>query len=151
MFAIARRHLGNEAAARDVTQEVFVSLFTHARTYRPTSGFLGFLRRVTANRCLNTRAAAFEARREPATDEALLRVPDPGPDPEVRLEQLESVAAVRAAVAVLPPRQRMALVLSRFEELSYQEIAAALDCSVPSVESLLFRARQALARALSGG
>lgn len=58
---------------------------------------------------------------------------------------------MQAAIAALPARQRMAIVLSRFEGLSYEEIAAALDCSVSSVESLLFRARQGLARALSGG
>jgi RNA polymerase sigma-70 factor, ECF subfamily len=150
VFGIARRYLGDEAAARDVAQEVFISLFTHARTYRPSTTLLGFLRRVTVNRCINARAGAFEGRREPQADEALLRIPDVRLDPEKRLEQLETVAAVRAALAALPPRQRMAVVLSRFEGLSYQEIAAALDCSVSAVESLLFRARQELAHTLSG-
>ena len=150
VFGIARRHLGDEAAARDVTQEVFISVFEHAKTYRPLTGFLGFLRRVTVNRCINVRSGAFEARREPRGEEALLRVVDENPDPERRLERLETAAAVQAALAALPPRQRMAVVLSRFEGLSYQEIATALDCSVSSVESLLFRAREALARTLSG-
>jgi len=150
VFAIARRFLGEDAAARDVTQEVFISFFAHARTYRPSASFLAFLRRVTVNRCINARAEAFAARREPGSDEALRQVVDEHPDPERRLEQEQTAAAVHAALAALPPRQRLAVVLSRFEGLSYQEIAAALDCSISSVESLLFRARQALARALSG-
>ncbi len=150
VFGIARRHLGDDAAARDVTQEVFISVFEHARTYRPLAGFLGFLRRVTVNRCINVSAASFQARREPRGEEALLAVPDEGPDPARQLEQQETAAAVHAAVAALPPRQRMAVVLSRFEGLSTQEVAAALDCSASSVESLLFRAREALARSLSG-
>jgi RNA polymerase sigma-70 factor (ECF subfamily) len=52
---------------------------------------------------------------------------------------------------MLPPRQRMAVILSRFESLSYEEIAATLECSISSVESLLFRARQGLARFLGRG
>lgn len=150
VFGIARRFLGEDAAARDATQDVFISLFAHARRYRPSASFLAFLRRVTVNRCINARAEAFAARREPASDEALLQVVDERPDPERRLEQEQTAAAVHAALAALPPRQRMVVVLARFEGLSYQEIATALDCSISSVESLLFRARQALARTLSG-
>jgi RNA polymerase sigma-70 factor, ECF subfamily len=150
VFGIARRHLGEEAAARDVTQEVFISVFEHAKTYRPLTTFLSYLRRVTVNRCINLRTAAFEARREPRGDEALLSALDEKPDPERHFEQVEAAAAVQTALAALPPRQRMAIVLSRFEGLSYLEIATALDCTVSSVESLLFRAREALARTLSG-
>jgi RNA polymerase sigma-70 factor, ECF subfamily len=150
VFGIARRQLGNEAAARDVTQEVFISVFEHARAFRPLTSFLSFLRRVTVNRCINVRAGAFEARSEPRGEAALLDVADKNPGPDGRFEQLETAVSVQAALAALPPRQRMAVVLSSFEELSYQEIATALDCSVSSVESLLFRARGALARTLSG-
>jgi len=58
--------------------------------------------------------------------EALLQVVDKNPDPERRLDQLETAAAVQAALAAVPTRQRMAVVLSRFEGLSYQEIATAV-------------------------
>jgi RNA polymerase sigma-70 factor (ECF subfamily) len=151
VFRTALRFLGDEAAARDVTQDVFVAVFAHARSYRPTASFASYLRRITVNRCINARSSAHEARREERSDAALERVADGGPDAQARLEQQETAAAVQAAIAALPARQRMAIVLSRFEGLSYEEIAAALDCSVSSVESLLFRARQGLARALSGG
>jgi RNA polymerase sigma-70 factor (ECF subfamily) len=150
VFGIARRYLGDDVTARDVTQEVFVSLFTHARTYRPSASFLAFLGRVTVNRCINVRAQAFEARRETQGEDALDAMEDERPTPERRLEQAQTAAALQAALAALPPRQRMAVVLSRFEGLSYQEIAAAMECSISSVESLLFRARQALVRTLGG-
>jgi RNA polymerase sigma-70 factor (ECF subfamily) len=68
--------------------------------------------------------------------------------PERLLERKRSAARVRAAILSLPERQRLAVVLSRFEGMSYEEISQALSCSVSSVESLLFRARQNLLRRL---
>jgi RNA polymerase sigma-70 factor, ECF subfamily len=150
VFRTALRFLAEEGMARDVTQEVFISLFAHAKSYRPTGGFLGYLRRVTVNRCVNMRASAHETHRLSSADAALHDIADGAPDPEERLERDQTAAAVQAAIGALPARQRMAVILSRFEGLSYEEIAAALECSVSSVESLLFRARQGLARALSG-
>lgn len=149
VHALAHRSLRSDAAAHDVVQEVFVAVLRSAARYRPAGSFVAYLRRVTVHRCLNARAAGFEARRAPDPEDALRAIEDPRPDPEASLEQREAGAAVRAALDGLPPRQRMAVVLSRFEGLSYTEIAAALGCSVSSVESLLFRARQALARVLS--
>jgi len=150
VFRIALRFLGEEAGARDVTQEVFVSLFARARCYRPTASFPSYLRRVTVNRCINARASAHKTHRLEASDAILSETADRAPNPEARLERHETAAAVRSAIAALPERQRMAIILSRWEGLSYEEIAAALDCSISSVESLLFRARQALWHALFG-
>lgn len=149
VFRIALRFLADDAAARDVTQDVFISLFAHARTYRQVGSFLSYLRRMTVNRCMNARATAHETHRATSGGAGLGDVADRAPNPEARLQQEQTAAAVRAAIAALPPRQRMAVVLSRLEGLSYAEISAALDCSVSSVESLLFRARQALARILA--
>jgi len=150
VYFTALRFLGEEAAARDATQDVFVSLFSHAKAYRPTASFWSYLRRVTVNRCINERTLAQNRRRQDVPETALDQIAARGLDVEALLERGQSEAAVRAAVAALPERQRMAVVLARFEGLSYEEIADALDCSVSSVESLLFRARQKLARALVG-
>jgi RNA polymerase sigma-70 factor, ECF subfamily len=150
VFRVAFRFLGNEASARDVTQEVFIALFTRAKAYRHVAAFTAYLRRLTVNRCINTRASAHEAHRSTTAEAVLFQVPDAHPDPESSLDQRQTTEGVRAAVAMLPARQRMAVILSRFEGMSYEEIASALDCSISSVESLLFRARQALARTLSG-
>ena len=151
VFRIAFRFLKEEPAARDVTQEVFIALFVHATPYRQSGSFPSYLRRVTVNRCLNARASAYETHRAASADTALQDVSDRALDPEARLQHEQAAAAVRAAIAELPPRQRMAVVLSRFEGLSYEEIAAALECSISSVESLLVRARQALSRSLGPG
>jgi RNA polymerase sigma-70 factor, ECF subfamily len=149
VFRIALRFLEEEASARDVTQELFISLFARATSYRSSGSFPSYLRRVTVNRCMNARASAHETHRAAST--ALQDVVDRTPDPEARLQHEQTAAAVRAAIAALPPRQRMAVILSRFEGLSYEEIAATLECSISSVESLLFRARQGLARFLGRG
>jgi RNA polymerase sigma-70 factor, ECF subfamily len=148
VYATALRFLGDEAAARDVTQEVFVSLLTHGGSYRPTARFSTYLRRVTVNRCINERASARHSGRVEASGPVLDDVASGEPGADALRERAETEAGVRAAVAALPERQRMAVILARFEGLSYEEIAEALDCSVSSVESLLFRARQKLAATL---
>lgn len=149
VLAVAYRYLGDETEARDILQDVFVALFTHARDYQPSSPFRSYLWRVVANRCLNERAHARHRLRAGAEElDAIADAERKAPDRLAEARQVES--AVRRAVLALPDRQRMAVVLSRFEGLSYEETAQALSCSVSSVESLLFRARQTLARALAG-
>ncbi len=148
--ATAYRFLGDDAAARDAAHDVFVSLFTRATAYRPTSPFKSYLRRIVVNRCLNERATARTSQRTPWSDAGVANIHSPEMRPDEALEGAQLRSAVRAAVGALPPRQRMAVVLSRFEDLSYEQIADALHCSVSSVESLLFRARRALEQALRG-
>jgi RNA polymerase sigma-70 factor, ECF subfamily len=149
VHGVALRFLGDDAAARDVAQDVFVAVLSRAAAYRPSAGFATYLRRVTVHRCLNERASARNRLREKTASGVLEGIPSRAPDPEASLARSEADAAVRAAVAALPDRQRMAVILARFEGLSGDEIAAALGCSASSVESLLFRARQTLARVLA--
>jgi len=146
---VALRFLGDKAEARDVSQDVFVQVFASASRYRPEGKFTTYLWRVTANRCLNERARAHHRLRVDADEPAASAVRDEGGTPEDRLARAQTDAAVRAAIAALPERQRIAVILSRFEGLSYAEIASALETSISSVESLLFRARQHLALALA--
>ena len=148
-FRVAARFLSDETEARDVAQEVFVRIFARISSYRPAGRFRTYLYRVVANQCLNERARARHQRRAGGDeDAAIAAVADGAGSPEDRLVRAQEAARVRAAIARLPERQRMAVILSRFEGLSYEEIAAALETSVSSVESLLFRARQGLARDL---
>ncbi len=149
VFRVAVRFLGDEAEARDVAHDVFVNVFTRISTYRPAGRFRTYLYRVVANRCLNERARFRHRRAGAGKDEdALAAVPDGALSPEDHLARAQEARRVREAIARLPERQRLAVILSRFEELSYEEIAAALETSVSSVESLLFRARRSLAREL---
>jgi RNA polymerase sigma factor (sigma-70 family) len=151
VFRVALRYLGDEAEARDVTQDVFVRILASPGAYRPTASFRTWLYRAVANRCLNERARARNRRESFDAADALGGAPDAGATPEERLSRAQEQARVRDAIARLPDRQRLAVVLSRFEGLSYEEIAEALGATVSSVESLLFRARENLARALAEG
>lgn len=153
VFRIAARFLGDEADARDVAQDVFVQVFTRVSRYRPAGRFRTYLYRVVANRCLNERARARHQRRADGSkgeEDALAAVPDGAGSAEEQLARAQQAREVRAAIARLPERQRLAVILSRYEGLSYGEIAVALETTVSSVESLLFRARQTLARELEG-
>lgn len=152
VFRVAARFLGDDVEARDVAQDVFVQVFGHLRAYRPAGRFRTYLYRVVANRCLNERARARHRHRAAGEgdDEVLAALPDRAGSPEEQLGRAEEAKAVRDAIDRLPERQRLAVILSRFEGLSQEEIAAALETTVSSVESLLFRARTALARELRG-
>ena len=142
---VAFRFMGNEADARDVTQDTFIAVFRNAAGYREAGKFTTYLWRAVANRCLTEKARAWNRMRDDhEADDGLLSVPDERPSPEEALNASRGQARVQAAIASLPERQRLALVLSRYEGLGYEDIAAALSCSVSSVESLLFRARQGL-------
>lgn len=146
VYRVALRCLGDDALARDVTQDVFVAVLSGAARWRPSAELATYLHRATVNRCLNERASARNRLRGPG---ALEEQASRDPDPEASLVRREADAAVRAAIAALPERQRMAVVLSRFEGLSGEEIAVALGCSASSIESLLFRARRTLAKLLA--
>ncbi|MBN2495684.1 MAG: RNA polymerase sigma factor [Deltaproteobacteria bacterium] len=146
VFRIAYRFLLDEDEACDLTQSVFVSLIQSARRYRPEAKLTTWIYRVVVNRCLNQCARAGRRLRSPSSEAELAEMPaseESRPDRIAAREQQR--ARVRAAILELPERQRMALVLRRFEQKSYAEIADALGCSVSSVESLLFRARRSLA------
>lgn len=147
VFRVALRYLGDEAAAADVAQDVFVTLFRNAAQYRPSAQFTTYLYRIVANRCLNLRARAGARLHDAgaSSPEALAALTDPdSPGPEQALAVRERREAVRRAILALPERQRLAIILNRYEGLSYEEIATALSSSVGTVESLLFRARRKL-------
>jgi RNA polymerase sigma-70 factor (ECF subfamily) len=138
------RYVGDRVAAEDVAQEVFLKVWRRAKSFKGRSSFSTWLYRVVVNQCLNFRRKRARAKNVPL-DEA---VAADGPGPEERLDGERKAAAVRAAVDKLPARQRIALILSRFEGRSYREVAEIMRTSTSSVESLLFRARRALKKEL---
>jgi len=156
---LAARVLGNAEDARDAAQDVFVSVFRAAPMYRPKAKFTTWLHRIAVNRCLDERASLRTRRRllgDAAASSAGLPADRGGvasasdADPADRqIERRQRAEAAVAAFEALPVRQRTAVVLSRFEGLGYAEIAAAMGCSVGSVESLLARAKSALADKLA--
>jgi len=150
VFRTAFRFLHDKDEARDITQSVFVTIMQSAGRYRPEARLTTWIYRIVVNRCLDHRAGADRRMRTVLTDREIEQIPASEADRPDRIAQrAEQRAQLLAAIRELPKRQRLALILRRFEEQSYDEIAVALGCSRKSLESLLVRAREALARHFS--
>ncbi len=149
VYNIIYRFLGRTSDADDLAQEVFMRIWKSAGTYRPTARFTTFLYRVTANVCMS---ALRERRRDVVSIESVTKGKDTehrlevadGRDetPEGGLSKEELVEKVREVVYALPEKQRIAVILRRYEDASYQEIADALEVTTGAVKSLLSRARE---------
>ena len=145
LYRFIVRQVGRPAVADELLQEVFLRAYRGAGSYEPRAALATWLFRIAANLCLNEVQAA-RSRREVMGDipDGALQLPNPAED----LERKQVSAAVEAALGRLPPEQRAAVQLARFEGMSYQEIAQVLSVSVGAVDGLLQRARQALRKQL---
>lgn len=145
LFALARRMLGDTAEAEDVTQETLLRLWKAAPDWRDTGAAPAtWAYRVAANLCLDRLRRRREAALEPG-----LEPPDPQPGREAALQGRARMAALDRALARLPERQRLAVVLRHLEGHSNPEIATILEISVEAVESLTARGKRMLARELA--
>jgi len=145
MLALARRMLGDPAEAEDVAQEVFLRAWKQARVWKPGAGkFDTWMHRVALNLCYDR----LRRRREDPTAEPPEQA-DPARSAEAGLIADAAAERVRAAIQALPERQRDALILCHYQELSNIEAADLLGVSVEAVESLLSRGRRALRSALA--
>lgn len=150
VFNIAYRYLGTIHDAEDVAQETFVKVYLAKDRYRPEAKFTTWLYTICKNTCFNVlrRMGAFVSIDQPLELEGGLvepRIPDTTePSPADAAQRHEQAAIVRKAIDTLPANQKMVVILSRYDELSYEEIAEIMDCSVEAVKSLLHRARLSL-------
>jgi RNA polymerase sigma-70 factor (ECF subfamily) len=135
VYRVALRMLGSEADAQDATQETFLRAWRALPRFRRDSALTTWLYRIVTRRCLNLIAA-----RRP-TDALQDTAPDPRLDPVHTAEQRARLQAVTRAIAQLPGDQRAALILREFEGLSYDQVADALNTSVPAIKGRLHRAR----------
>ncbi|MGE0815414.1 MAG: RNA polymerase sigma factor [Vicinamibacterales bacterium] len=146
------RYLASADEAEDLAQEVLVKAYFALRRYERRSKFSTWLYRIKVNHCLNHRRAAKKhdgdvALDDAAPDAAALQV---APEAEAALEQQADVSRVRAAVARLSDTLRVPLVMRELDEMSYEEIAAAIGISLSAVKMRILRARQELRQALGG-
>lgn len=141
--------------ARDVTQEIFIKVYHHLGRFKPDAQFATWLYRITVNSCLNALRSRRRRRwlrpfssRELRQDTDVANIADPGANPESMLEKSERRAAVEKALDKLPVDQRTAIILHRYQGLSYKEIAAIMNTSIAAVEARIHRARKKLGRLL---
>jgi RNA polymerase sigma-70 factor (ECF subfamily) len=147
------RMLGSNSDVEDIAQQVFIRVWKSARRYVPRAKFTTWLLKITRNLVFNElrrskRHAHVPLQTDPGAEEFPLK-DEKNPSPDASLLETELQQAIDDAITQLPESQRMALILRRYEQLSYEEISEVLDLSVPAVKSVLFRARTELRARLS--
>jgi len=154
-YSVIYRHIGVQSAAEDLVQEAFLRVYRNAAKWEPSAKFSTWFYTIVSNLCLNfKRDRARDRLRLLGSDEdggnpleQLAGVNDPEPDDEDDRAQKSRV--IRDALDELPANQRMALILSKYENKSYEEIAEVLDSTVAAVKSMTARARETLRAKLS--
>jgi RNA polymerase sigma-70 factor (ECF subfamily) len=150
VYNLAYRIMGESSAASDATQEAFISAWRHIGGFRGGS-WKSWLLRIVTNACYDE---LRRVKRRPAASLEALFVEDPTPDAELPPSQFESPEAaaqrhelnraLQTCIAQLPPDQRIVIVLSDVQGMSYEEIAEATDTNLGTVKSRLSRARARL-------
>ncbi|HUP48493.1 MAG TPA: RNA polymerase sigma factor [Thermoanaerobaculia bacterium] len=149
IYNFAFRFLKNAEAAEDATQEVFVKMLRHANQFQGDAKLSTWLFSITANWCRDYLRKADNKVKE--SDDVLVTLPAPNElSPERNLERRENEQRVWRALEALTPEQREAILLSRYQGLSYAEIAQIAGCSEGAVKTRVFRAMETLKKVLTG-
>jgi RNA polymerase sigma-70 factor (ECF subfamily) len=155
MLNLIYRSTGDRTKSQDLAQEVFLRVWQGAKSYERKAKFTTWLYRIATNLCLNElksdrrkrwlRFLHVDTQGQYSGEEDLS---DEAPSPEELLLTRERDREITEALQSLPENQRMALILKRFDDLSYEEISHILNCSVSAVESLMVRAKRSLQKKL---
>ena len=146
------RMVRNEAVAEELAQEVFLRVYRSRESYRAEAKFSTWLYRIATNLAVNhardtkheRTAQTLELDAVDAESGTTPEVADDDPNIEQRMLREERMAAIRAQVAALPERQRMAVLMHKYQEMDYRQIGEVLKLSESATKSLLFRAYQTL-------
>jgi RNA polymerase sigma-70 factor (ECF subfamily) len=143
------RMVQDHAVSEELAQEVFLRVYRSRNTYEPTAKFTTWLFRIATHLALNWlrdgRNERGQERLDDSSGEGPIReVPDRRVTVEQRLLYEVRLEEVRRAISSLPEKQRAAVLMHKYEEMEYSQIARALDCSESAVKSLLFRAYETL-------
>jgi RNA polymerase sigma-70 factor (ECF subfamily) len=159
LVAVMHHLVGNAEEAEDLAQEVFLRVYRARKKYRPRSKFSTWLFTIANNLALNSLRAR---QRKPVVPlnvhesgplgprPAEQLVEDDGTGPVQKVQKQELAGLIRRALEGLNERQRMAVVLNKFEDMNYAEIALVMGLTTKAVKSLLSRARMNLRSALVG-
>jgi RNA polymerase sigma-70 factor (ECF subfamily) len=143
---IAYRSIGDSDLAEDIAMDAFARIYESRRSFKPTAKFTTYLYRIVVNLSIN--AAKRQKTINNINLDDSLEIPASGSNPEQTIIREDLARKVRQAVLSLPPSQRIALVLTRYEGFSHREAAEAIGTSVGAIESLLHRAKLNLYKAL---
>jgi RNA polymerase sigma-70 factor, ECF subfamily len=138
---------GDRALADDITQQIFLKLFTAIRQFRGDSEFTTWLYRLVVNACLDERRR--RRRLLPWGEMVAMKNPAERKPQEKQYARIEIAEAVQAAIGELKPKFRLPILLKYIEGLSYDEIASVMGCSKGTVASRLNRSHSQLAKRLS--
>jgi RNA polymerase sigma-70 factor (ECF subfamily) len=143
------RMVQNHAVAEELAQDVFLRVYRSRSTYEPTAKFTTWLFRIATHLALNAlRDGKNERLQEHLDDDSsdmpVRQVSDHRPSIEQSMVHRATLDEVRRAIKTLPEKQRAAVLMHKYEEMEYSQIAAVLSCSESAVKSLLFRAYETL-------
>ncbi len=143
------RMIQNQAVAEELAQEVFLRVYRSRATYEATAKFTTWLFRIATHLALNSLRDGKHERMQERLDEHSSDVPirqvsDTRPSVEQSMVYQAKLAEIRRAIAQLPEKQRAAVLMHKYEEMEYTQIAKVLNCSESAVKSLLFRAYETL-------
>jgi len=143
------RMVQNQAVSEELAQEVFLRVYRSRATYEPTAKFTTWLFRIATHLALNWIRDGRKEKGQESLDKDLIegverQVADLQPTVEQELVYQVRLREVRGAIEMLPAKQRAAVMMHKYEELEYSQIAKVLNCSESAVKSLLFRAYETL-------
>ena len=143
------RMVQNQSVAEELAQEVFLRVYRSRSTYEPTAKFTTWLFRIATHLALNwirdgRKEKLQESLDEETSDGTTRQVADRGRTIEQELLYEAKLREVRQAIEALPSKQRAAVLMHKYEEMEYSQIAKVLNCSESAVKSLLFRAYESL-------
>ena len=143
------RMVQNHAVAEELAQEVFLRVYRSRSTYEPTARFTTWLFRIATHLALNAlrdgKNERFQERLDDDTSDMPVRqVSDRRPSVEQSMVYQAKLQEIRHAIAALPQKQTAAVLMHKYEEMEYSQIAKVLCCSESAVKSLLFRAYETL-------
>src|SRR5271163_5026702 len=142
------RMVQNQSVSEELGQEVFLRVYRSRATYEPTAKFTTWLFRIATHLALNWVRDGKKEKGQESLDEPVGGIERQVPDRKLTIEQemlyQAKMSEVRQAIDALPAKQRAAVLMHKYEELEYAQIARALSCSESAVKSLLFRAYESL-------
>jgi RNA polymerase sigma-70 factor, ECF subfamily len=157
VFNVAYRYLGNIDDAEDAAQQVFINIYNAKKAYTPKAKFTTWLYTICKNTCLKTfrkkrlEIISVDFAAELEQDAASVQLPDLNtPTPLENAINAERDSAVKEAIESLPENQKIVVILYKYEQLSYENIAEITGLSIKAVKSLLHRARVNLKEKLAG-